>query len=81
MPPHTKRNAVMYALFVINGDEAMLAAHLGIPVSELVDYLRGKQEVPMAVVRPAICLVLEKTGADKATRREVLRKIRDFPTG
>jgi hypothetical protein len=79
MPPHTKRNAVMYALFVIHRDEAMLAAHLRIPIGELADYLHGKQEVPMAVVRQAIRLVLEKTRADDATRREVLRKIRDFP--
>ncbi|MNC99650.1 hypothetical protein D3C83_180080 [compost metagenome] len=63
---------------MINRDEARLAAHLGIPISELVDYLHGKQEVPIAVVGQAIRLVLEKTKADNATRREVLRKIREL---
>jgi AcrR family transcriptional regulator len=69
----------MYALYLINRDEAMLAAHLGISIGALLDYLQGKQEVPIAVVRQAIRVVLEKTRADNATRREVLRKIRDFP--
>ena len=78
MSPHTKRNALMYALYLLNRDEAMLAADLGIPIGELVDYLLGQQEVPIAVVRKAIRLVLEKSKADKATQREVLRKIRAF---
>ena len=79
MPPQAKRNAVTYALFVVKRDEAMLAAHLAIPIGELADYLHGKQEVPIAVARQAIHLVLEKTEANDATRREVLRKIRDVP--
>jgi len=81
MPPHAKRNAVTYALFVLNRDGAMLAAHLGIPIGELADYLQGTQEVPIAVARQAIHLVLEKARTDDATRREVLRKIRNFPAG
>ena len=78
MPPNTKRNALTYALYVVNQDKGMLAANLGIPTGELVDYLHGKQEVPIAIVRQAIRLVLEKTKADNATQREVLRKIREF---
>jgi hypothetical protein len=72
---YTKRNALTYALLVVNFDEGMLAAHLGIPMAALVDYLHGKQEVPMAVFRQAIRLLLEKTKVDAATQREVLRKI------
>ena len=79
MPPHAKRNAVTYALFVLNRDEGMLAAHLGLRIGELADYLHGTQEVPIAVARQAIHLVLEKTRAEDATRCEVLRKIRNFP--
>ena len=72
---YTKRNALTYALLVVNFDEGMLAAHLGIPMAALVDYLHGKQEVPMAVFRQAIRLLLEKTKVYAATQREVLRKI------
>ena len=68
----------MCALYAVNRDEAMLAAHLGIPIGELVDYLHGNQEVPIAVVRQAVRLALEKTRADNATQREVLRKLRQF---
>jgi hypothetical protein len=78
MPPNTKRNALTYALLLVNRDEGILAEHLGIPIGELIDYLDGKQEVPIPVVRKAIRLVLEKTRADKATQGEVLRKIREF---
>jgi hypothetical protein len=78
MPPNTKRNALTYALHLVNHDEAMLAEHLGIPIRELLDYLRGKQEVPVPVLRKAIRLVLEKTKTDNATERDVLRKIEDF---
>lgn len=75
---YTKRNALTYALVVIDFDERMLAAHLGIPMAALVDYLHGKQEVPIAVFRQAIRLLLEKTKVDAATRREVLRKISEL---
>ena len=78
MPPNTKRNAVTYALQVVNHDEGMLAEHLGIPIGELLDYLEGKQEVPIPVVRNAIRLILTKTNADNATQRDVLRKIEEF---
>jgi len=78
MSPNTKRNALTYALYVVNQEKGMLAAHLGIPIAELVNYLHGMQEVPIAVVRQAVRLVLEKTKADNATQREVLQKIRDF---
>jgi hypothetical protein len=78
MPPSTKRNAITYALHLMNQDEGMLAEHLGIPIGELLDYLHGEQEVPIPVLRKAIRLILEKTGADHATQREVLRKIEEF---
>jgi hypothetical protein len=78
MPPNTKRNALTYALQVVNHDEGILAEHLGIPAGELLDYLQGKQEVPIPVLRNAIRLILEKTSADHATQREVLRKIEEF---
>ena len=78
MRPHTKRNALTYALHMVNQDEGLLAVHLRIPKGELVDYLNGKQEVPIQVVRQAIRLILEKTEADKTTQREVLRKVSNF---
>jgi hypothetical protein len=78
MPANTKRNALTYALHLVNHDEGMLAEHLGIPAGELLDYLHGKQEVPIPVLRKAIRLVLKKTNADNATQRDVLRKIEDF---
>jgi hypothetical protein len=78
MAPNTKRNALTYALHVMNHDEGLLAEHLGIPIVELLDYLQGKQEVPVPVLRNAIRLVLKKTEADNATQRDVLRKIEEF---
>jgi hypothetical protein len=78
MLSHTKRNALTYALCLLNHDQRLLASYLGIPVGELVDYLDAKHEVPLPVLRKAICLALEKTQADKPTRREVLRKMREF---
>jgi hypothetical protein len=75
---YTKRNALTYALVVVDFDERMLAAHLGIPMAALVDYLHGKEEVPMAVFRQAIHLLMEKTKVDAATQREVLRKINEL---
>jgi hypothetical protein len=75
---HTKRNALLYALHVVDHHEGMLASHLEISIGELVDYLHGKQEIPMAVFRQAIRLVLEKTKADAATQCEVLRKVEEF---
>ena len=75
---HTKRNALTYALYVVDHDERVLAEHLGIPVEDLLAYLHGKQEVPPRVLRKAIRLVLEKTKADNATQRDVLRKIEEF---
>src|SRR5687767_11432269 len=67
----TKRNALTYALHLVNDDEGMLAVQLGVPIGELLDYLHGKQDVPFAVFRKAIHLVLEKTQAGDATEREV----------
>ena len=78
IPPNTKRNALTYALHVVNHDEGRLAEHLGIPIGELLDYLQGRQEVPIPVLRNAIRLVLEKTKADNATQRDVMRKIEEF---
>jgi hypothetical protein len=78
MAPSTKRNALTYALHVVNQDEGLLAEHLGIPLGELLDYLQGRQEVPVSVLRIAIRLILQKTEADNATQREVLRKIEEF---
>ena len=78
MPPNTKRNALTYALHLVDHDEKILAEHLGIPIGELLDYLQGRQEVPLPVLRNAIRLVLEKTKADNATQRDVLRKIEEF---
>ena len=78
MPPSTKRNALTYALHLVNHDEGLLAEDLGIAIGELRDYLHGKHEVPIPVVRRAIRLILEKTRADNATQREVLRKIEEF---
>ena len=74
----TKRNALTYALHVVNDDQRVLAAHLAIQAVELVDYLRGKREVPIPVFRKAIQLILDKTQADDATQGEVLRKIKEF---
>jgi hypothetical protein len=78
MPANTKRNAITYALHIVNYDGRILAEHLGIPIGELLDYLEGKQEVPIPVLRKAIRLVLKKTKADNATQRDVLRKIEEF---
>jgi hypothetical protein len=78
MAPNTKRNALTYALHVVNHDERLLAEHLGIRLAELLDYLHGRQEVPIPVLRNAIRLVLKKTNADNATQRDVLRKIEEF---
>jgi hypothetical protein len=78
MAPNTKRNALTYALHVVNNDQAILAEHLGIAMGELLDYLDGKQDVPIPVLRKAIRLVLKKTNADNATQRDVLRKIEEF---
>ncbi len=78
LPPHTRRNALTYALHAVTRDEQMLAEQLEIPVSELLDYLQGKQEVPIPVVRKAIRLVLQETQADNVTQREVLQKIREL---
>jgi hypothetical protein len=78
MAPNTKRNALTYALQVVNHDERLLAEHLGIRLGELLDYLHGRQEVPIPILRNAIRLVLKKTKADNATQRDVLRKIEEF---
>jgi hypothetical protein len=63
----TKRNALMYALYLVNRDEGLLAVHLGIPRAELVDYLGGTQEIPIPIFREAIQLILEKTQANNGT--------------
>jgi hypothetical protein len=78
MAPNTKRNALTYALHVVDDDEGILAEQLGIPIGELFDYLHGKQEVPIPVLRTAIRLILKKTKVDNATQRDVLRKIEEF---
>lgn len=76
MLSHSKRNAVTYALYTLNHDEAALAAYLGICVDEVVNYLHGEQEVPVPVLLKTTRLLLERTKADVATQRDVLRKIK-----
>ena len=77
MHSHTKRNALTYALQTLNHDEGALAAHLGVPIAQVVDYLHGKQEIPIPILQKAIRLVLTQTKTDNATQSAVLRKIKE----
>jgi|1185.fasta_scaffold22583_2 hypothetical protein len=77
MLPHSKRNAITYALYTVDHDETKLAALLGISVEELIDYLYGKKDVPTPVLHKVVDLLLAKTKIDNATHREVMRKIKE----
>jgi hypothetical protein len=77
MHSQTKRNALLHALYALDGDESKLAAALGISVDDVLNYLHGQHELPIPVLLKAVRIVLSKTKVDSATQREVFRKINE----
>jgi DNA-binding transcriptional regulator YdaS (Cro superfamily) len=66
------RQKTLLKACMIAGDEAALAARLGLPVGEVVNHLLGDKQVPTETFLKAVDIVLGHTGAEVREARKFL---------